>query len=441
MSFLLDHTPVAAGLLIDDLGPVEWTKLCAVSKRLRRQLDQPPYWRRLFRAYFRLSAAELDNGHRAAVIAADAFLRRTRATPYVCESEIWKAAVLSPRISAAMKHLATNHQAALAARWRHAPEFAAQDSRTLSNWVIHGTMPDDVGLHEMDEYELLHVHGCTQLPETVCFWRPIHIAIESHRLRRLPLSFGTLLSVSQHIELSCPKLRTIPSSGRLCGATEEPHAPTDLPQTELESADPNGVDLLQVSPGLLPDQLASPQAPAASPLQCLDLSGCSSLASLEFLSGLPNLTHLILVGCGQIESIAPLARLASLTHLDLTMCASVASVQPLETLVNLVDLSLLGCVLIPSISALSKLAKLRILNLRGCAHVDTLEPLFRLANLATVIMCRDHHTKDQDSQVRKLNEYRQMNSLGKVYIDYPKMSWVAHDEGHPLTQVTKPRQS
>lgn len=108
-------------------------------------------------------------------------------------------------------------------------------------------------------------------------------------------------------------------------------------------------------------------------LRSLDLSGCSLVASLRFISG-SKLARLNLKGCLGISSLEPLRGLP-LDTLDLSDCAGLDDLRPLEGL-PLETLNLSGCVLLTSLWVLRTLP-LRALSLAGCVQLTDLAPLRR----------------------------------------------------------------
>ncbi|KAI9193516.1 uncharacterized protein BJ171DRAFT_525953 [Polychytrium aggregatum] len=417
----LESLFLVVDLSIDYLGPVEWTKLGALSSKSRRVLSAPMYWRIIFRNYFGLSVVpSLEDPpsrpeqslrsqqplHRPAqqwlhriVVGADAFLNRLGSVPYPCESHLWRAVSRSPVLLAQVKTMCMAHEPLLFRRWPHSHLLGSERPRRLYEWERHGTLPDSVGLYEMASYGL---YGCqlVEVPETICFWNPTKLIISSKCLKRLPLSMGCMLTTLEQLAVCFAPFTHLPESFAV--RTSLPVLQSASPgcdRSARESAgDPNeptveANDLAVVEHPLpehsLPNRLVatlhSPPPSVGSldpPLKLLDLAGSSLLESIDPIAGLGRLTQLSLSGCKSLSSITALVKLSALTSLNLEGCCQLTSLAPLSGLQALADLTLTGCVGLESIDPLAGLIRLENLFLNDCIALRSIDPIVALPRLA-----------------------------------------------------------
>ena len=97
-------------------------------------------------------------------------------------------------------------------------------------------------------------------------------------------------------------------------------------------------------------------------LEELTLSYCTSLQTLNGLSGMLNLAILNLVGCSSLSEVNELNHLLNLRNLDLHSCTSLTSLSGIENCRNLESLNLLECYYLKDLEPLKSLKKLRELE-------------------------------------------------------------------------------
>ncbi|KAI9204878.1 uncharacterized protein BJ171DRAFT_503938 [Polychytrium aggregatum] len=440
---------VVASLLIDHVGPVEWTKLCSLSRHARALLSQPMYWKILFREYFGFPARSIPS-HQIAhlIVAADSFLNRTRPDPHPCELILWQNVHLYPQLLDSVRALAQEHRSILWARWPHASSRSQSGSSFLWDWMADGSFPDTVGLHDFRDYGLYSGYGCKQLPETTCFWRPTAMVIQSRSLAELPASFGCLAKSLVTLWIQDSPLYRLPDS--LSGSSHRvvvagapcPPSPVSL-AADTPSATPCRSPVDPPSPmdvawplSPISSGISDPMSPSATASSCIgsplssdplpleadtpsSMEDCSIVSipppSLAFSSlttyAAPPLTELRLVGCANLECIAPIAGFSSLKTLHLANCPSLRSIEPVRSLSSLEHLTLSKCIGIVSLSPLAALQSLSDLDLSQSPQIESLEPLRSLAGL------RELHLQRCRS-ISCIEPLRNLRRLTKLNLDY-----------------------
>ncbi|KAI9207596.1 uncharacterized protein BJ171DRAFT_472462 [Polychytrium aggregatum] len=350
-----DSLYLLLALLAPYVDPATWTRLSSVSRSWRAMLANPANWRIQFQAFFRLPPRIFRADHHQVVVAAHAFLTRTRPQPYPCESYLW--GVIHPgALLDRLREMCLANALALFHRWEFARHVPRPSSNRLENWIFAGSLPDMVGLVGMFAYEIDHSGGSVlKLPETVCFWKPKCIRIDSEQLHDLPRSFGCLLASLEKLEIRNAHVTELPPS----------------------FAGPDDIDASAA--------IVSGGSPAHHrPLQVLDLSRCSSLRSVEHLGHLPSLTDLNLTNCSSLESLEVISLWPSLSYVDLDGCTQLTTLGPLEGLSSLSWLDLNECSSLASVGSLACSSSLTFLNFNGCSALRSVGRLGEMPSLASV---------------------------------------------------------
>ncbi|KAI9197232.1 uncharacterized protein BJ171DRAFT_521650 [Polychytrium aggregatum] len=428
-------------LIVDFLDVRDWTRLCATSKDTRKRLSSPFFWKILFQEILGLPAAAVDGDHRQIAAAAFSFLHRSRPDPYAIEQRLWGAVSRSRRLWRQVRQLSLIHRAVLFERWPHTGQLARPESKDLEDWIVDRTLPDSIGVQDLDSFEMFQDQICIGLPETACFWRPLALTLQGYQSHSLPLAFGCLLDTLKSLDIHGADIVRFPESFLRYGqssaslgllGTRGSLSSVCLQQSAEPVCDKSVVATTKSSSRIgshtrsasIPRAVSPPPFPPLSQLQLskcrllvdlecvrplvnlttLSISECPHLHSLAPLSSLSRLRYLQIVSCPLISNIEPLASLQQLQHLGLSRCHAVRSFRPLALLGRLGSLDLSGCIGLESLDDLSSLVRLARLDVSSCPSLTSLDSLDRLASLTslTISGCRQIPSLSPVAALRKL---------------------------------------
>ena len=177
----------------------------------------------------------------------------------------------------------------------------------------------------------------------------------------------------------------------------------------------------------------------------LDLSMCSTLASLQVIPEFPHLTTLDLSLCGftSLEGMAD--ELAHLTTLDLRFCTALTSLEGMaDELPELTTLNLQACESLTSLEGMAdELPKLITLDLNSCASLSSLEGMARVAQLTTLdlqfcgALTSLEGMPDELPQLTTLDLYNctALTSLGGMPDEFPHLTTLKGDGCDALTSL------
>ncbi|KAI9190528.1 uncharacterized protein BJ171DRAFT_546302 [Polychytrium aggregatum] len=373
-------------LIIDWLGPVEWTKLCSLSRRHRALLDDPLFWKILFRNHLSLAPSLLLDGHRDICIAVDAFLFRRRAQPHDCEQPLWQSIHQHPELSDALRRLCQHHARGLFRRWTRARQYAHVTGVPVWNWSLEETLPDSIGTAALEDSKLNRLaRRCRILPQTACFWRPEELDIEASELAELPAAMGCWAGSLRTLRIASSRLAALPSSF-FAAFNRTPHssygsaasAEARNPRTAIDTPLSVGTATSSATPASTTADPSSRLLPPNAAMLSKSNPGANCHAS-NMPPGCP-LQVLVLSCCSSLNNIAALDGLARLQVIDLSRCISMTHCGPLKNLEQLRSLSLVECISLTSLS-LSNLPRLQTLNMRGCRALESVDSLDGLVSL------------------------------------------------------------
>ena len=120
-------------------------------------------------------------------------------------------------------------------------------------------------------------------------------------------------------------------------------------------------------------------------MRVLRLSRCRGMGSLEWVTGLNDLTHLSLEASFDCKSLQPLALLSNLRFLEIRNFKELRDINPLSQAVHLEQISLAGCRVVADVSPLALLPHLKQVNLRSCSRLLDIRPLQKRKEIEILI--------------------------------------------------------
>ena len=155
-------------------------------------------------------------------------------------------------------------------------------------------------------------------------------------------------------------------------------------------------------------------------LECLDLSGCVSVRSVDIQDASESLSTLKLNHCRTLRSVPPLSRFKNLTTLQLRHCDNVSDLSGLEGTTSIVTLHIYDLPFIssPELGPIGSLSNLQNLELGVCGYRVHQLP-YKVFHITPLALCGQLVTLDLSCQkVADLAPLATCTNLRKVIFNY-----------------------